>query len=144
MAKKTVVGGLVLHEGKLVMVREGEGEIAGKLNFPLGGLEKDESIEAGARREIEEETGLKVRLIKKIGVYHTLRSNGLEVEKHIFYAEPAEGKPQAGEGIRELLFLSLDEFEKIPESEQREKVNRMIVSDFRKNNWFKEGEVREY
>lgn len=52
------VGALVVHNGRGLFVREGETWL-----LPGGRLEADETPEAGARREIREETGLEVDLV---------------------------------------------------------------------------------
>ena len=88
MALKIVVGGLVVSNGKLVLVQEGKPGIRGLWNLSLGGLEENEGILDGAKREIMEETGFKVELEKLIGVYQNpVRNNGKDnVVKFIFLA----------------------------------------------------------
>lgn len=69
MIKKTIIaaGGLVVNEKKeLLMIFR-----RGKWDLPKGKLDKGESIEACAIREVKEETGIgQVRLVKFIGKTH--------------------------------------------------------------------------
>ena len=51
------VGALVLHEGRVLLVREDD-----QWFLPGGVREPGESLEAGARREVREETGLEVEV----------------------------------------------------------------------------------
>ena len=55
-----------------------------------GGLEKDETYEEAARREIEEETNLKVdklRLLKEREVVHNIQGREYKIVSHIFMTE---------------------------------------------------------
>ena len=49
------VGALVVHDGQVLFVREGDTWL-----LPGGRLEADESPEAGAKREVYEETGVRI------------------------------------------------------------------------------------
>ncbi|NND65875.1 MAG: NUDIX domain-containing protein [Gammaproteobacteria bacterium] len=69
MTAKIVVGGLVVKNDQLVLVKEKKNEIAGLWNFTLGGLEGNETVLEGAKREIEEESGYQVKMENLIGVY---------------------------------------------------------------------------
>lgn len=57
-------GGIVIHEGKILIITSLR---RGSVDLPKGTIELGESIEATAIREIEEETGYRVRIIKDIG-----------------------------------------------------------------------------
>jgi len=60
-----VVVGLVVHEGKILMVRRSEQENSlahMKWEYPGGKVDFGESPEAAVIREIEEETGVKARI----------------------------------------------------------------------------------
>ncbi|PWT70400.1 MAG: NUDIX hydrolase [Bacteroidetes bacterium] len=98
-------GGLVLNENDeiLFMCRRK------KWDLPKGKLDKGETIEECALREVKEETGLnKVKLKKPLTVtYHTYDENGKHIlkESHWFLMEATgkqEMKPQVEEQITEL------------------------------------------
>ena len=80
-----------------------------KWDLPKGKIEKDEGVKEGAIREVEEETGVKIRsIIKKLGkTYHTyrLKDNWLLKETHWYlmdgYAN-SELLPQKEEGIEKV------------------------------------------
>lgn len=66
------------------------------LGFPKGHIEKDETFEQAAIREVTEETGLtKLRIIKKLGVYSKIATerNGTLVEKDIHMYLMESDKP---------------------------------------------------
>lgn len=80
-----------------------------KWDLPKGKIEKEEGVKAGAIREIEEETGVKIKsIIKKLGkTYHTykLKDKWVLKETHWFLAEgddESELVPQTEEGIEKV------------------------------------------
>ncbi|NBL65297.1 NUDIX domain-containing protein [Flavobacterium sp. NST-5] len=105
-------GGLVYNtEGKILFIYRN-----GKWDLPKGGIEKNESIEDTAIREVEEETGVAGLTIteKLLKTYHIFFRNGkyrLKVThwfqmKTDFVGTPL---PQAEEGIEKVAWLSPEE-----------------------------------
>lgn len=75
---------------KLIMIKQYRHPV-GKISveFPAGFIRKGEAIEAGAKRELLEETGYKVKNLKKIGEFYA--SPGvLNNKAHIFIGFNAE------------------------------------------------------
>ena len=71
---KVAVVVLVSANGKLLFVQRGVEPQIGKWCFPGGYVDRGEEVEAAARREVLEETGLEVDITGLIGVY-SLPSN---------------------------------------------------------------------
>ena len=59
---KVVTGGILEKDGKFLLVQENKRICEGKWNVPAGGLDENESLMEGAKREIYEETGCKVEI----------------------------------------------------------------------------------
>lgn len=59
---KVVTGGVLEKDGKFLLVQENQNICKGKWNVPAGGLDENESLIDGAKREIYEETGCKVEI----------------------------------------------------------------------------------
>ena len=55
------VGAVVLREGRVLLVRRGAAPAQGLWAIPGGGLRLGETLQAGAEREILEETGITIR-----------------------------------------------------------------------------------
>lgn len=59
---KVVTGGILEKDGKFLLVQENKTICKGKWNLPAGGLDRNESLIEGAKREIYEETGCEVEI----------------------------------------------------------------------------------
>jgi 8-oxo-dGTP diphosphatase len=77
------VGGVVINEGRTLLIRRGSHPLQGEWSIPGGLLEVGETLEQGVARELAEETGLDVLVLELI-----------EVFERIFPAPPnADGTP---------------------------------------------------
>jgi 8-oxo-dGTP pyrophosphatase MutT (NUDIX family) len=108
-------GGLVIKpEGEMLFIRR-----LGKWDLPKGKMEKGESREESAVREIEEETGLKdVELVQFINTtYHIyIERNGEKILKCTHWFEmnfngEDTSKPQIEEGITEVAWKNTHQIE---------------------------------
>jgi ADP-ribose pyrophosphatase YjhB (NUDIX family) len=66
---KLVVAALVEREGKVLFVRRNREPGIGRWALPGGFVERGEAVEDAVRREVEEETGLEVRVEGLVGLY---------------------------------------------------------------------------
>src|ERR1700688_178775 len=77
------VGGVVIDNGRALLIRRARAPLKGEWSIPGGLLEVGETLEQGVARELAEETGLEVRVLELI-----------EVFERIFPAPPnADGTP---------------------------------------------------
>ena len=90
--------------GKVLMLRRAHWP-EGKLDFLGGFVDEGEEIEAAAIREVREESGLKVKLVQKLGVYdYTDRG---EKRLHVFKGEVTGGSlKNSNEGTPEWIDLT--------------------------------------
>lgn len=94
-------GMLVLKGRDLLVLRRGHQPRRGYLDTPGGFLDAGEEIEACARRELEEETGLVVGRLEPFGMYwdrYHLRGFGfIPTMNFYFVARWRSGEPQAAD-----------------------------------------------
>ena len=77
------VGGVVIHEGRALLIKRGSEPLKNQWSIPGGTLELGESIQEGVRRELREETGIEVRVGELIEVFDRIfRDAAGEIQYH--------------------------------------------------------------
>jgi 8-oxo-dGTP pyrophosphatase MutT (NUDIX family) len=107
-------GGLVKNDkGEYLLIHR-----RGRWDLPKGKLEKKESVENAAIREVEEECGITgVNIVKPlISTYHTYPvKNGLALKKttwfEMLYTGRSQPKPQTEEDINEVKWVPARQLE---------------------------------
>jgi len=61
--------GVLIEKGKILLIRRGHPPYKGEWAIPGGRLGEDETVEECLKREMKEETGLEVEILKLFGVY---------------------------------------------------------------------------
>ena len=70
------VGAVVIHEGRVLLVRRGVAPSRGLWAVPGGALELGETLQQGAEREILEETGVAIRAREPICAFDFFERDG--------------------------------------------------------------------
>jgi len=109
---KPCAGCLVVREGRLLLARRAIEPYLGTWDIPGGFLETDELPGAGAVREVEEETGLKVRVNELFGFYmdrygHT--DEAIPCLNIYFLGEVTGGTERPGPEVAELAWFGPEE-----------------------------------
>jgi 8-oxo-dGTP diphosphatase len=76
------VGGVVVHDGRVLLIRRGKEPLKGRWSIPGGTLELGESLEEAVVRELREETGLEVRPVSLLTVFDRIERRESRVEYH--------------------------------------------------------------
>jgi 8-oxo-dGTP diphosphatase len=115
------IGGVVIENGRALLIRRGSEPLLGEWSIPGGMLELGETLEQGVARELLEETGLEVRVLELIEVFDRIyveRTAGASEPKkgprfHYvivdYLCERVAGQPLAGSDVTDLLFAREDE-----------------------------------
>lgn len=105
------VGGVVISQGRVLLVRRGAPPLQGEWSIPGGMLETGETIMEGVRRELAEETGVEVRVNGLIEVFERISLD--EAGKHKYhyvvldyYCDAIRGEPRAGSDAAEVAWVS--------------------------------------
>jgi ADP-ribose pyrophosphatase YjhB (NUDIX family) len=81
------VGAVVVHEGRVLLVRRGHEPLKGRWSLPGGLLELGESLTAGAAREVLEETGLVVEPVELVELLDRIHRQQERVRYHYVIAD---------------------------------------------------------
>ncbi len=111
------VGAVIKNsEGKILLVQhkpEHRSYWRGKWICPGGRLKLGESIEAGIKREVKEETNLEIELKEPLVPFERIVKKGRKIELHVIYidyiASITGGELRAGSDVGKAKFASRDE-----------------------------------
>jgi len=115
------IGGVVIEDGRALLIRRGAEPLRGHWSIPGGTLEIGESLQAGVARELLEETGLEVRVLDVIEVFDRIfpaedPSPGSDPRGPRFHyvivdylCERISGEARAGSDVTDVVFAGEDE-----------------------------------
>jgi ADP-ribose pyrophosphatase YjhB (NUDIX family) len=115
------VGGVVIVRGdaspaapRALLIRRGSEPLKGQWSIPGGTLQLGETLEAGVCRELQEETGLEVRVLELIEVFERIMPGESDRPQYHFViadylCEPVGGQARAGSDVTDLAFATEEE-----------------------------------
>lgn len=108
------IGVIVLRGDAVLLVRRGKPPNVGSWTLPGGAQEIGETVEAAARRELLEETGIEVGPLHLAAAIDSIRRDADErIQYHYtiidFCARWAAGEPRAATDVTEAVWASLDD-----------------------------------
>jgi 8-oxo-dGTP diphosphatase len=138
------VGGVVIENGNVLLIRRGTEPLMGQWSIPGGTLELGETLVEGTERELKEETGLMVRVLDLIEVFERINfGHGADEswttpeEKrrprfHFVIAdylcERISGEPVAGGDVTDVAWAGESELEKFALTRTATRVIRKAFS----------------
>ena len=115
------IGGVVIDQGRTLLIRRGSEPLLGEWSIPGGTLELGESLEEGVVRELLEETGIEVRVLELIEVFDRIfpddGATGAEAKQNPrfhfviadYLCERLTGEPCAGSDVTDVAFAREEE-----------------------------------
>lgn len=76
------VGGVVVHDGRVLLIRRGKEPLYGRWVVPGGTVELGEPLDEALVREMREETGLEVEPLELLTVFDRIQRDGARVLYH--------------------------------------------------------------
>ena len=109
------VGGVVLRDGAVLLVKRAREPLAGQWSLPGGAVELGETLEQAVVRELQEETGLSVRVLGFVEAFERItRDEAERLRYHYvlldYLCEPVSGSLQAGSDVTAAAWVRPEEF----------------------------------
>ncbi len=92
---KLTVDAVIILNGKIVLIKRKNPPYQGNFALPGGFVEIGETTEEATVREVHEETGLSIKIIKLLGVYSDPLRDPRGHTVSVCYLVSGEGKPKA-------------------------------------------------
>ncbi|MGA3293859.1 MAG: NUDIX hydrolase [Candidatus Acidiferrales bacterium] len=108
------VGGVVISKGRALLIKRGSPPLERQWSIPGGMLEVGETLLAGVRRELAEETGVEVRVIELIEVFERIDLDGEGKARYHFVildylCEALRGEARAGSDVTDVAWAAPEE-----------------------------------
>jgi 8-oxo-dGTP diphosphatase len=105
------VGGVVIRDGRALLIKRGSAPLKDQWSIPGGTLELGESIQEGVRRELLEETGIEVRVGELIEVFDRIfRDDAGKIQYHFvivdFLCEAISGEARAASDVTDVAWVN--------------------------------------
>jgi mutator protein MutT len=127
------VGGVVVHEGKVLLIKRGKDPLKGRWVVPGGTVEVGETLEEALVREVREETGLLVRPLEVLTVFDRIERQGGQVVYHYviidYLCAYLSGEVQSASDAADAAFVSPGE---LPAYDLPEKALEVVNDGFRR------------
>lgn len=119
MAHIPCIGAIVFDEQeRLLLVKRANPPAQGKWSLPGGRLESGETSEDGVVREVREETGLDVKVVREVGtIQRDAPSGDTYVIRDFLCALTVSATPVADDDASDAGFFALTEVVELPTSE---------------------------
>lgn len=125
------IGAVVVHEGRVLLVRRGAAPSRGLWAVPGGSLELGETLQQGAEREILEETGVTIRARDPIYAFDFFERDGDgRIRFHFVIVDLAadyiRGNAKGADDALEARWLAPEDLEGLPVSKNTLKLLRAV------------------
>ncbi|MEM4335842.1 MAG: NUDIX hydrolase [Candidatus Anstonellales archaeon] len=104
---------IIIKDNSVLLVKRKNEPFKGMWAFPGGRLEENETIEECAKRECMEETGLRVKLQKLVGVYSDPKRDPRKIVGVAFLCRITGGKLKASDDAEEVRWFDVEKAKKI-------------------------------
>lgn len=108
------VGGVVISDGRALLIKRGSPPLEGQWSIPGGMLEAGETLLLGVRRELLEETGIEVKVLELIEVFERINLDGEGKARYHYVVldylcDAVRGEARAGSDVTEVAWATPSE-----------------------------------
>lgn len=127
------VGAVLIHEGRVLLIRRGKEPLRGRWVVPGGTVELGETLEEALVREVEEETGLVVKPREIVAVFDRIQRESERVGYHYvivdYLCDYVAGEARAGSDAEAVALVALAD---LPAYDLPEKALEVVRDGFRR------------
>jgi 8-oxo-dGTP diphosphatase len=127
------VGAVLIHEGRVLLIRRGKEPLRGRWVVPGGTVELGETLEQALVREVEEETGLVVKPREVVAVFDRIQRDADRVEYHYvivdYLCDYVAGQARAGSDAEAVALVARAD---LPAYDLPEKALEVVEDGFRR------------
>jgi HAD superfamily hydrolase (TIGR01457 family) len=118
---RVAVGAVIIHEGRVLLVKRGKPPSEGLWAIPGGSVELGETLQTAAEREILEETGIRIKAGDPVYTFDAIqKDHDGRVRFHYaivdLLADYVEGEPNAGDDAHEVGWVRPHDLSALPMS----------------------------
>jgi len=108
------VGGVIIANGRALLIKRGRPPLEGQWSIPGGLLEIGETLMEGVRRELREETGMEVHPLELIEVFERIELDGSGKARYHYVVldylcRATGGEPVAGSDVTHVAWARPEE-----------------------------------
>jgi mutator protein MutT len=127
------VGAVLIHEGRVLLIRRGKDPLRGRWVVPGGTVELGETLEQALVREVQEETGLVVRPREVVAVFDRIQRDAGRVLYHYvivdYLCDYVAGQARAGSDAEAVALVAPSE---LAAYDLPEKALEVVTDGFRR------------
>ena len=124
---------MLVHEGKVLLIKRGKEPLRGRWVVPGGTVEVGETLEQALVREVREETGLVVRPLEVVLVFDRIERDGESVRYHYvivdYLCDYVSGTPQAASDAEAVALVAPED---LPGYQLPSKALEVVLDGFRR------------
>ncbi|MEX1113483.1 MAG: NUDIX hydrolase [Patescibacteria group bacterium] len=125
-----VAGAIIRQDGKYLVLKRNIEPSKGKWEIPGGFINAGETAEEAVIRELREETGLEVRIIRYIGSFASVYGDtGTRTVSTAYLVEPAGGTFALSGESQEHRWVGLDEFPEMAHADDQQAVDAFVAQE---------------
>jgi 8-oxo-dGTP diphosphatase len=126
------VGAIIVQDERILLVRRSNPPLQGEWSIPGGLVETGESTKEAIAREVREETGLEIEVVKLAEVFERiLRDRESRVQYHFvlidYLCRVIAGEAHAASDVSEVRWVKTDDLEKLAVAPETCEVIRRTV-----------------